>query len=166
MILFYFSAGYMISIERGGEGISDPLYVKHSNTIDQLLLNGLETPLLSYCGRLIRVFIISNKALYFLFLNQLRIKRNVWVVMFVNLYYWLLDCDRQNRNKYQWNNHRALLIYWSVCHLTNVDLSTFNYDIHFTTPEIKLEQFSSVKFNYCYSFAVFSFVSFLHISHE
>ena len=51
----------MISIERGA--VSDPLYVKPSNTIDQLLLNGLETLLLSYCGRLIRVFSISNKGI-------------------------------------------------------------------------------------------------------
>ena len=57
---FTFSVG-MISIERGA--VSDPLYVKPSNTIDQLLLNGLETLLLSYCGRLIRVFSISNKGI-------------------------------------------------------------------------------------------------------
>ena len=128
----------MISIERegrGGGGISDPLYVKHSNTIDQLLLNGLETPLLSCCGRLIRVFIISNKDLLYIFNKFLRIKRNVWV-MFNNLLLatWLWQTETQL------NISEIITPFsWFIglsCHLTNFDLSTFNYDIHFTIPEM------------------------------
>ena len=91
--ILFFSWLYDFYRAGGRGGISDPRYVKHSNTIDQLLLNGLETPLLSCCGRLIQVFIISNKDLLYIspaiFANRNKSLSNAWQFLLL-----LLDCDR------------------------------------------------------------------------